>query len=243
MTRLMPRSVKQTIKRVWRSRFPYHCPVCGTYEDSFWPFAPTGRPVRRNALCPVCKSLERHRLSWQFLRRQTTLFDGRAKRLLHVAPEPHLGPRLRETPGIAYVSFDWSSPDAAVHGDLTAMPFASASFDAIFCSHVLEHIPDDRAAMRECARVLRPSGWAVFLVPIQGDQTDEDASVVDVETRIARFGQADHVRFYGLDFAQRLTSSGFDVTVVDPVAVERDAKRRLALQQGEAPLFYCRLPR
>ncbi|HUK33842.1 MAG TPA: methyltransferase domain-containing protein [Vicinamibacterales bacterium] len=191
-------------------------------------------------MCPVCHSLERHRLSWQFLKRSTNLFDASPKRMLHVAPEPHFGARLRALPNLGYVSFDWSSADAAIHGDLTAMPFASGTFDVIFCSHVLEHIPDDHAAMRECARVLRPSGWAVFLVPIVGERTDEDLTVVDPAERLARFGQADHVRVFGMDFVGRLASSGFEVDVVTAGAIETTAGRSLGLQPAEPPLFYCR---
>lgn len=59
-------------------------------------------------------------------------------------------------------------PRAAVNflqGDGTRLPFADATFDRVIVSEVLEHIADDRAAMVEVARVLKPSGKAAVTVP------------------------------------------------------------------------------
>lgn len=52
-----------------------------------------------------------------------------------------------------------------LRGDATLLPFADASFDRIIVSEVLEHIPDDGAAMAEVARVLTPNGKAAVTVP------------------------------------------------------------------------------
>ncbi len=88
------------------------------------------------------------------------------------------------------------------------MPFADGTFDVAVCFHVFEHIPDDLAAMRDLARVLSPSGIAFVQVPWRsGSPTDEDPSV-GPEERLRRFGQADHVRWYGSDFESRLEASG-----------------------------------
>jgi SAM-dependent methyltransferase len=102
--------------------------------------------------------------------------------------------------------------------DITDIQYPDESFDVIFCSHVLEHVPDDRKAMREFARVLKSSGWAVILVPCFPDRgkTFEDWSVTDPAEWLKVFGQADHVRVYGNDFADRLQECGFDVRVVHP---------------------------
>ena len=52
-----------------------------------------------------------------------------------------------------------------VAADATRLPFADGSFDRVIASEVLEHIPDDTAAMRELARVLRPGGAMAVTVP------------------------------------------------------------------------------
>ena len=67
----------------------------------------------------------------------------------------------------------------------------AAEFDAIICNHVLEHVPDDRAAMLELRRILRPGGTAILMVPFHPDrETFEDPSVVDPEQRTELFGHS-----------------------------------------------------
>jgi SAM-dependent methyltransferase len=94
--------------------------------------------------------------------------------------------------------------------DITAIPRPDACFDAILCSHVLEHVPDDHRAMRELARILKPDGWALFMVPMKRETTIEDPSITDPVERDRLFGHPEHVRRYGLDIADRLTEAGFD---------------------------------
>jgi ubiquinone/menaquinone biosynthesis C-methylase UbiE len=88
------------------------------------------------------------------------------------------------------------------------------SFDAVLCNHVLEHVPDDRKALGEIFRVLKPGGWAILMVPLSSRaETDEDPTVVDPKERERRFGQDDHVRLYGQDYQARLEAAGFHVTM------------------------------
>jgi ubiquinone/menaquinone biosynthesis C-methylase UbiE len=97
--------------------------------------------------------------------------------------------------------------------DITDIQYPDNSFDVVYCSHVLEHVPDDRKAMRELARVLKPTGWAILAVPIFNEKTFEDPTITSPEERERVFRQSDHVRIYGRDFVDRLRESGFDVTV------------------------------
>lgn len=189
------------------------CPCC---EGHFRHFLPFGDPPRTGAACPRCGALERHRLIWLYLARETDL-GTRPQRLLHCAPEYAWLRRLRDLPALDYVTADLDSALAHDHVDLTALPYPDASFDAMLCVAVLEHITDDRQAMREMFRVLKPGGWAIVHVPLEPDRahTDEDYAITTPEGRRQHFGQADHVRLYGQDVADRLRAAGFTVEVVD----------------------------
>jgi SAM-dependent methyltransferase len=152
--------------------------------------------------------------------------NGRRRRLLHFAPEPCLERRLRRTPGLECRTADLEPGRADLREDITALSFRDRSFDIVLCSHVLEHVPDDRRALAELRRVIALDGTVLLAVPIRGATTDEDPTVVDAVERLRRFGQSDHVRFYGADFAQRVQSAGFDVREVVPADIadreERD---------------------
>jgi SAM-dependent methyltransferase len=187
------------------------CPICRGRVRRFLPFGVVPRP---DARCPICGSLERHRMARRFLERRTDLFDPRPKRMLHIAPEPVLEALFRRRPQIDYLSADLLDPRAMVRMDITDIQYPDGSFDVIFCSHVLEHVPDDRRAMREIRRVLKRGGWSAIQVPVAAGPTREDPSITDPAERERLFGQSDHVRSYGSDFKDRLEGAGFQVRVV-----------------------------
>ena len=190
------------------------CPICGRRYRKFMPYG--YGEVRENALCPGCLSLERHRLLWLYLVRETDFFNARPH-LLHIAPERCFIRRFERLLGDNYVTADLESPLAKVKMDVQAIPFGADSFDAIFCNHILEHVDDDRLAMREMGRVMKPGGWGVMLSPVTPgrETTYEDPSITTPEGRTAAFGQHDHVRKYGADYPQRLTEAGFRVSAID----------------------------
>ncbi len=210
----------------------YTCPCCG---GSFRALLPAGVKHRPNARCPRCGSLERHRLVWLYLQRQTDLFVM-PHRVLDIAPEEFLQSRLRALPNITYLSIDLESPLAMRKMDITRLDLADGSHDVVFCNHVFEHIPNDRQAMREVRRVLRPGGWAILQTPVDmgRPKTDEDPSVTDPVERLKRFGQRDHVRTYGRDFFDRLRGAGWNIQRIPQSRyVSPDDIRRYALLPDE----------
>ncbi len=212
------------------------CPVC---ESNVRRFLVLHRKTQQ--FCPVCRSMQRQRLVLLFFRKMTNLFDGKSKRLLHIAPEPSLAPRLRSIPGVDYLSGDLMDPSAMVKMDITDIQYPDGSFDALYCSHVLEHVPADREAMREMCRVLKPGGWALILVPVKGQTTYEDDTITAPEDRERAFGQYDHVRYYGLDCKDRLAEAGFDVSVYRREDFAGDDTERMGLDSPQV-FFFCRKP-
>jgi SAM-dependent methyltransferase len=178
---------------------------------------------------------------WLYFERRTNLFDGQGHRVLHVAPERCLERRLRIRIGSGYVTADFNDPRADVRMDITDIDYPDATFDFIYCSHVLEHVDDDRRAMREFRRVLKADGTAVLLVPITSAQTIEDPTITDPAERRRLFGQHDHVRRYGSDYVNRLRDAGFAVQVhnVADLATDEEAAR-MSLNAAAGQIHVCR---
>jgi SAM-dependent methyltransferase len=213
-----------------------YCPCCDSHLRRFGPYGERPRP---DAMCPVCGALERHRLATLFLNRRRDALGERVGRVLHIAPEPPVARVLQGWAAVSYVSVDLYAENVTVQADLTRMPFRSRAFDAIYCSHVLEHVADDRRAMEELHRVLRPGGWALIQVPIKRDVTFEDPTITDPESRRRLFGQPDHVRVYGRDFGNRLARARFAVSVERPqCGLDAAAIERYGLKTRE-DLFLC----
>ncbi len=205
----------------------YTCPVCG---HSFRKMLPGGfdLPVikekqivgagrRDNDICPRCQSTDRDRLIYLFLKYETAFFD-RPNVVLHIAPEPALykvfskAKNLDYHPATKYAEGLYYSSKVET-ADLLDLHFEENSFDWILCNHVLEHIPNDRKAMEEILRVLKPGGKAILQVPLSFglEKTYEDSTIVTKAGREKYFGQFDHVRIYGRDYADRLKEAGFRV--------------------------------
>ena len=212
---------------LWYRGNRYECPLCGRRYRKLLPYGYV--TSRENALCPHCLSLERHRLLWLYLERETTLFES-LPRLLHIAPEVclmrHLKPHYKSSPE-RYQTADLESPLADLHFDIQQIPLADESFDVVICNHLMEHVEDDLRAMRELHRILKRGGWGVLLSPVdlQRATTFEDDSITDPKERTRIFGQYDHRRLYGNDFADRLREAGFEVEDLDYAASLSDEER------------------
>jgi SAM-dependent methyltransferase len=173
-----------------------------------------------HAQCPKCRSGVRHRLLVAALSSVPELsFEQlvRGKRVLHFAPERLIERRLRGLAG-RYVTADYLNPRRDLQLDLSDMAAVrDGEFDLLLACDVLEHVPEDRRALREIERVLSPGGCAILTVPQQDHlaKTLEDPSVVSPAERERRFGQSDHLRIYGDDFPELLQAAGLHVTSID----------------------------
>jgi SAM-dependent methyltransferase len=225
---VLPQPVRFGLRKLLYQGTGRRCPLCAASVRAF--VAHGGRAavlerrqvvggmMRYGDACPVCHSADRTRLYLLYLEQVLLAGPGR-KRVLHVAPETGLYLRLKREPSVSYVATDLDArryrhiPEL-IAADLTNLPFEDGDFDAVICSHVLEHVPDDRRAMSEMRRVLAPGGVALLMVPLATDGlgTEEDITLTDPKEMDRRFGQYDHLRLYSPgDFAARLEGVGFRV--------------------------------
>ncbi|MFT7287637.1 MAG: putative SAM-dependent methyltransferase [Halieaceae bacterium] len=192
-----------------------HCPVCSHDFARFLP-AGSGDRGREAAVCPLCRSRERDRLSWLFLRERQETLLRRHMQFLHIAPEPRLSEFFSEAIGEGYITADLMRRDVMVCLDMQDMVYPNETMDALYSSHVLQDVPNDRKAIAECYRVLRPGGWAVLNVPLFAAATQE--STLPGNVRASWDKRPDeHVRDYGPDYTDRLEEAGF---VTEVFAVE-----------------------
>ncbi|MBN1116475.1 MAG: class I SAM-dependent methyltransferase [Bacteroidales bacterium] len=198
----------QAFSRIYYKGKKYHCPVCKGNYRKFLPYGYVN--VRGNAMCPGCLSLERHRIMWLFLNEKTDFFTSQ-KKVLHIAPEQCFVKRFRKQKNLAYFTADLESPLADYKCDVQEMPFEDNSYDVIICNHVLEHVRDDKKALEEILRILKPGGFSIMQVPanFKLEKTLEDNTITDRQKRTEIFGQYDHVRVYGQDYPEIVKSAGF----------------------------------
>ena len=203
------------------------CPVCQSQVDKFLPF---GVVKRKNARCPYCFSLERHRALWFYFENHTDLFTNKNKKslkILHFAPEKIFYDKFSNSLDIDYYPVDFDSSFSGFIGDggnyilrdivdIQNIQYQNNMFDVIICNHILEHIPNEQSAITELLRVLKKDGQAYISVPVYDDLevTLENHTYNTAELRKKYYGQSDHVRKYGRDFPQRLTNAGFDVEII-----------------------------
>jgi SAM-dependent methyltransferase len=174
------------------NRAHYECPCC-SYQGKFLD-EKQAYGVRKNARCPSCGVLERHRLQRCVLDELFREGDLGGLSVLHVAPDPTLEAYLSGRAG-RYVAADIAPRGNQIRADLRRLQFEDECFDLVYASHVLEHIDRDDEAIAEVRRVLRPGGVALLPVPVVSDRTIEYPHPVPVEHG--------HVRAPGMDYFER----------------------------------------
>jgi SAM-dependent methyltransferase len=211
-----------------RDPFRYQCPVCQNLVNEFLPLPVSltenlqkyGFPFTADETetinveqysCPYCGASDRDRLSASYLNKK--LQDKAPVLLLDIAPSIPLGKSVDKFGHVTRHTADLLMEGVDLCIDIENMPEINSDvYDVLICSHVLEHVNDDKKALSELYRVLKPGGWAIIMVPINLTiaQIDEDPGVTDVGERWRRFAQDDHVRLYNKrGFIERVEAAGF----------------------------------
>jgi SAM-dependent methyltransferase len=216
---------QMTIIHRMKGKEVFECPICqyiGTFRAG-------GRIPRYNAACSRCGALERHRLVYLALQRRN-LLSGLGK-VLHFAPEVFLTDILRKS-SESYRSADFEPGVADMVLNIEEIDLPDKSVDIVIANHVLEHV-DDRAALREIWRILSDHGRLIVSVPLAGGctKTYENPAITSPADRELHFGQADHLRYYGRDFTDRLSSAGFSI---DEFTCDGPDTTKYALQRGDS---------
>lgn len=213
LTRLIPRKLlfrqEEKLRKmyaVFYSGNKFQCNICLKNLKKFMPTS------NDDLLCPNCGSLQRNRRLWHLLE---TEFLKPGQNILDFSPSRCLYRKLKKSSTIHYQSTDLSGDFIADHAfDITHLENPDNSYDLILCYHILEHIPDDRKAMSELFRVMKPGAQALVQTPFKDGEIYEDFSVVAEKDRLAHFGQEDHVRIYSVaGLKERLEIAGFVVEV------------------------------
>lgn len=241
----IPSSLKSVIKHTRNTLLfsgnEKSCPVC---ERNWGSFAKTKFPDDVEAGCPWCGSQSRHRLVWHYFQKTLKIFEQNEPfSFLHIAPESCFTQTLRSRLSGRYITADLLADNVDVKMDITDIQYPAETFDFIYCSHVLEHVDDDRKAIAEFHRVLKSAAIAIIMVPVsdQLNETDEDIQVTDPQERLRRFGQEDHVRVYGNDIMQRLEAPRFLVQRIRPSDLLSDVQiERMGILKGSGDIFVCR---
>jgi SAM-dependent methyltransferase len=222
--------------RAWQARHSiFFCPVCENKVLGFSPLpafywkqlAQYGSDLRiedsetcnyKGYSCPLCDASDRDRLYALYLDKRLGKMSLGSFRMLDIAPAMALSQHIRRRYRIEYRTADLYMPSVDDRLDITRMDsYANDSFDAFICSHVLEHIPDDRAAMSELFRILKHGGWGIVMVPISISMREirEDPTKTTEAERWKYFGQNDHVRVYTrTGFLERLHETGFKTLIL-----------------------------
>ena len=247
-----------TSQEVESSNMPYRCSVCKMEVDHFLPipiyyeenlkkygysytFEDAETLNAENYSCPHCGATDRERLYAYFIEKRMVWQNKKDTLLLFdIAPSIPLSSFIDHFKEIKHDTADLLIEGMDFTVDITDMPeIASGSYDALICSHVLEHVNDDKKALSELYRILKPNGWGIIMVPIvlKIDQIDEDPDVTDVAERWRRFGQDDHIRLYSkTGFVARLEAAGFVVNQLDADYFGRDVFKKHGI--GEKSVLY-----
>lgn len=250
LKKILPEFIKKKMDQ-YLSKKSNYCPTCDSYINKFLPIswsylknlddngyihsifaAETFNIIAYS--CPVCGATDRDRLyALYFQNRFKEIDHSRKYSFIEFAPSQGLSKKLISYPFVDYRSADLYMEHVDDIVDITNMPtYQNESTDMFLCSHVLEHVSDDKQAVKELYRILKPGGWGILMAPIllTLKYTYEDPQIVTEADRWKYFGQFDHVRIYAKnDFVNLLKAPGFTVHQLDEKYFGEDAFRKYGI--------------
>jgi SAM-dependent methyltransferase len=255
---LVSHGIIQTLR--WKADLltgKYRCSVCGRRVGVFLPLDPSileelrkhgwkfqGHEAETSNLdsysCPYCDASDRDRLYALYLMDYfQRMQDRETIKIVDFGPTPSLSGFIRKQIArlthFFYVTADLQMGHVDDKVDLMDMKiYEDNSVDFFICSHVLEHVDDDRKALAELYRILKHEGRGILVVPIilTIDEIDEDPSITDPAERCRRFGQDDHVRLYSKNgFLSRVSAAGFTVHQLGADHFGKDTFRQHGITQ------------
>lgn len=206
------------------------CPVCNTEAIRFNPIPEAYRQIAKKHgfehfgkgemtahdtySCSACGASDRERIYALWIEQEIQRGGLRqGDKVIHFAPEAGLSRVLRKK-GFQYATADLGMAGVDYKVDLQNLPFENESFDFFICSHVLEHVASDDAAIQELLRITRKGGFGILMAPIIVglEKTLEDPGVTDPAERWRLYGQDDHVRLYAHeDYVSKIEKHGFQL--------------------------------
>lgn len=227
----MLKSIKKIIYRFSGNK--YNCPVCKSTVNVFNPIGWNYLSLLDknefihsifqletlniiNYSCPICGASDRDRLSAIYLTQVFKNIDKTKQyKFVDFAPASSLSKFIKSHRFIIYRSADLFMEGVDDKVDLMDMKiYQHDSIDMFICSHILEHVNNDRKAMNELYRILKVGGRGIVMAPILLNLNEdyEDSTIISESDRWKNFGQNDHVRIYSKNgFVNKLEEAGFKV--------------------------------
>lgn len=211
------------------------CNVCG---QNFRKFRSFGVPLRANAMCPNCYSLETTRVLWFYLSDEV-LGKKNKNNFLYFEPESFLLDKISDSTTLL------QSTDLSYLNSLTEMEadqkLPGGKADVIIFSHVLEYARDEEAVFEELKRLLRPGGFVLIqtIVNWEMDRSYENPSTWEDKDRLNLYFTPGVERIYGADIVKHLVKAGFDVEQIDYAdQLGSAAKKYYSLGDGKREMIF-----
>ena len=215
-------------RKIYYTGNEYFCPICNKYARKFIKYGKNNDPIkkykiissgkRENCICPNCFSKDRERFLYIFFSYfQSKSFINKNSSILHFSPEKSLRNYFFKNDFKNYKTADFFDEKANYKIDLENYANHNQKYDLIICNHVLEHIHNDKVALKNINNLLNEKGYAILLTPFS-KLIEEDIYMgmsLSYEKQLEYYGQEDHVRIYSQkNLISKIENAGFNLKLM-----------------------------